>query len=74
MEKRIYMNPAIRQEVCKLLIQDKWGTANDIAKVYGFQEGITADFFERMIKLDGLTMAWIKAISVYYAQELKGVV
>ena len=64
------LNEQQRAHVCKLLKTDKWEAANAVAELFEY-EGISAKFFEDMIKEDGLTMDWIEAIATYYREELQ---
>ena len=61
---------AQRDALLNMLQQDQWKEACGAAKIMGF-DGITADLFEHIIARDGLHDGVIKAIAVYYDNDLK---
>ena len=60
---------AQRDFIVELLACDKWEQASGAASVLGF-EGVNAEFFEYLIRKDGLHSGIIRAIAVYYDNDL----
>jgi len=54
--------------VLELLHKDEYKEANAVVKAFGF-EGITSDFFEKIIAQEGLHMGIVKAIAIYYDND-----
>lgn len=58
-----------RDFIIELLTLDKWEQASGAASLLGF-EGVNAEFFEYVIAKDGLHGGIIRAIAVYYDNDL----
>lgn len=69
MKTNIKTTEAQRDYIIDLLTADKWEQAVGAACMLGF-EGITAEFFEYVIEKDGLHDGIIRAIAVYYDNDL----
>ncbi len=70
MKKTIVTTQQQRDTIRTMILNDETDVAHGYALGIGYGDGINAEFFEEMIKQDGLTMLWIKAVGTYYKDDI----